>query len=168
VQLVRSVVDASVDSSTYWRDVENWNVAMTLREHPLVGLGLGGEYTEFMPNADISVRYRDYRAWPHNSVLGLLLFAGLFGFTLLWTLFAIVVFLAVRAHRRARTPEERVAALACIAAVVVCVLMAFGDTGAHFTQYRVFAALALSVVGKLAVATGAWPARLRRIDPNGV
>jgi O-antigen ligase len=159
VQTLRSVVDTSADRSAYWREVENWNIAMTMRQMPLLGLGLGGQYTEFMPNDDVSEGYKEFREWPHNSFLGLLLLMGLFGFSAVSLLLALVVFLSVRSYRLAASLDQRVAALGCLAAVVSCQVLAWGDTGAHYPQYKVLAALAVAISARLAVATGAWPAR---------
>ncbi len=157
VQTLRSVVDGSTDRSTLWRDVENWNICMSLRERPFLGIGLGKEYTEHTENADISVFYSDYRFWPHNSTLGLLLFTGIAGYTGISVLLAAVVFLGARSLRLASRPIDRTAALCCIGAVVICMSQSYGDLGASFTQYRVLLGLAAAVAGKLAVATGAWP-----------
>ena len=107
--------------------------------------------------------YKEFREWPHNSVIGLLFCMGLFGFTATWALLAGVFFLAVRSYRMATAPEHRVAALGCVAAVIACQVMAWGDLGAHFVQYKVFAGLAIAVSAKLAVVTGAWPARHRQL-----
>jgi len=41
VHKVRTMVDGSVDPSTYWRDVEAWNIASTLRDRSPLGVGLG-------------------------------------------------------------------------------------------------------------------------------
>jgi hypothetical protein len=161
VRYLRSISDSAANRSTLWREVENWNISVSMQDRPLLGAGLGKEYVEHMPNDDISFAYPEYRFWPHNSVLGLLLFGGLFAFTGIWSLFAMVVFLASRSLRRATDPNDRAAALAAICTVIVCINQAYGDLGAAFTQYRVLLALALAVVGKLAVATGAWPRRLR-------
>jgi O-antigen ligase len=158
LRLVHTVSDGSVDLSTRWRDIENWNICMSMRESPMLGIGLGREYTEAMHNGDISSFFPEYRQWPHNTVLGLLLFAGVVGFTAMWLLHAIVVFLAARCHRLATAPEDRAAAITSLAMTIACMTLAYGDLGANFVQYRVFWALALAVVGKLAVATGAWPA----------
>lgn len=166
VRTLRGVTDTSTDHSAYWREVENWNLAMSLRERPLRGLGLGGAYTEHMRNDDISAIYAEYREWPHNTVLGLLLLLGLFAFTAIWSVYAITLFLALRAYRRAADPGDRVAALACAAAVIACHVMAYGDTGAHYPQYKIFAALAMVTASKLAVVTGAWPVRAAR-RPGG-
>ncbi len=162
IQNLRSVSDTSADRSAYWREVENWNIAMSLRERPLLGTGLGGEYTEYMANDDVSRFYKEYREWPHNTFLGLLLTMGFFGFTTTFALPAAVLFLAIRSYRAAATPDQRVAALACVAAVTACQVMAWGDLGSHFPQYKVFLGLAIAVSAKLAVATGAWPAPIRR------
>jgi O-antigen ligase/NADH:ubiquinone oxidoreductase subunit K len=160
VNKFRTMLD-SKDPSTYWREVEAWNIATTLRDHPFVGIGLGGEYVESMFNDDISTFYPDFRGWPHNTVLGLLLYAGVPGFTCLWLLYPLAIFLAVRAYRRAERPRDRAAALSCLAAVVCAVFMAWGDTGLHFNQTKLALAGALALASKLAVSTGAWPARRR-------
>lgn len=165
VQTMRSVIDAKIDRSTWWRDVENWNIVMSMRERPFLGRGFGHEYGEFIQSADISSIFELYRAAPHNSVLGLLLFAGVCAFTAIWSLFGLLVFLAVRAYRRAQLPEDRAAALCCLAAAIVISAQAYGDIGLFSTQSKIMTALALSVVGKLAVAMGAWPARVRNRGP---
>jgi O-antigen ligase len=167
VQTLRTLTDPGVDSSTRWREIENWNLAVSMRAHPVLGLGLGGEYVEVARNDDISTVFAEYRAWPHNSVLALLLFAGPLGFTALWAVLPLVLFLAARAYPRSRSADDRVAALACIATAIGCAVLAFGDTGAHFVQYRVLLGVAVAVSGKLAVATGAWPARRARTSAAG-
>jgi hypothetical protein len=169
VRTLRSVADSSVDSSSYWREVENFNLAMSIRQSPILGQGLGGEYSIFMQNADISTLYPEYRQWPHNSVHGLLLLLGVLGFSAVWALYAVGVFLAARSYWLARAAEQRVGALGCLAALVACHVLAWGDTGAHYPQHKIFVALALAMAAKLATATGAWPARAparRRAAPD--
>lgn len=158
VRTLRGVADTSYDHSAYWREVENWNIAMTLRSQPVLGLGLGARYVEHMPNDDISSLYREYREWPHNTVLGMLMLLGPLGFAAVWALPTAALFLAFRVLRRARLGEHRVAALACVATLVSSHVLAYGDTGAHYDQYKILLALAAVVAGKLAVACGAWPA----------
>jgi O-antigen ligase len=159
VAKIKSMID-SKNPSTYWRDVETWNIAMSIQRSPITGVGLGGEYVEHMFNDDISSIYPDYRAWPHNTILGLLLLTGVFGFWAIWLLYPFVVFLAVRSYRRASTPADRSAALLCVAAIVCCCAQAWGDTGAHFKQYNMALGAALALAGKLAISTGAWRNRV--------
>jgi len=47
--------------------------------------------------------------------------------------------------------------------VVACLVMAWSDLGLGFPQYKAVASLAIAVSARLAVATGAWPARSRRL-----
>lgn len=162
VQTLRGIVDSSVNRSSYWREVEDWNIAMSMRQMTWTGTGLGGQYTEIMPNDDVSRSYKEYREWPHNNYLGLLLLLGPFGFTAVSALSGLVVFLAFRSFRRATNVDDKVAAFGCLAAVVACHVMSWGDLGSHFPQYKVFSALAVAVAARLAVATGAWPARRSR------
>jgi hypothetical protein len=49
--------------------------------------------------------------------------------------------------------------LACVGAAVACLVLAWGDTGAHYPQYKIFVALGVAVSSRLVVATGAWPGR---------
>jgi hypothetical protein len=48
-----------------------------------------------------------------------------------------------------------------VGAAVACLVLAWGDTGAHFPQYKIFVALAVAVSARLSVATGAWPDGVR-------
>jgi O-antigen ligase len=166
VQTLRSVTDTSVDHSAYWREVENWNLANNIRESPLIGHGLGGRYSEYMYNDDISTVYREYREWPHNTVLGMLFLMGLVGFVTVWWLWVGLVYVLARAYRHATDPEHRTAALGMLGCVMACHGLAYGDTGAHYPQYKIFMGLALALGPKLALACGAWPAR-RRAVPQG-
>lgn len=162
VNALRTVADPRADRSAFWRDVENWNLAMSLRDGLILGVGLGAHYTEYMANDDVTggttaEGYKEYRAWPHNSILGMLLFMGVFGYTASAALLSLVVFWAVRSYRVARAPDLRVAALGCLTVVVSCQLLAWGDTGAHYPQYKVLLGLAIAISARLAVASGAWP-----------
>jgi O-antigen ligase len=155
VRMIRSVVDTRVDRSTWFRQVENWNLAMSAREHPIAGRGFGHEWTEFFKGDDITGLFTRYKAEPHNQVLGMLLFAGALAFAGIWAPFALLVFLAARAYPLARDPDDRTAALALAAMAVIITVQCFSDLGPFWPQYWVLGALALAMAGKLATATGA-------------
>jgi len=158
VRIARSLTAARTDWSTAMRDIENFNLLWTLRDHPLVGTGFGHEYVEKVKAVDISSIFPQYRYVPHNTVLGLLAFGGAAGFTGIFLTLAVGVFLAARAHRFARTPAERAAALTVIAAVIVYLGQSYGDMGLVSWTATFTLAPALAVASRLATATGAWPA----------
>jgi O-Antigen ligase len=157
VQKVRSMVDSGRDASTLWRDLEDFDLIFTYVESPLLGTGFGHPFVEKIKLPDVTAAYELEPYIPHNSVLGLWAFGGLFGFSLLWALFPVGIFFTVRAYRWAHTPLERVTALSA-AAVQVCYLMqgyfdlGFGTWGPVFTV-----AASYALVGKLCIANGAWP-----------
>lgn len=155
VQVVRSVVDEKVDRSTWDRKVEDWNLAMSMRDHPLLGRGFGQEWTEYYQGDEITQIFWRYKTQPHNQVLGILLFAGPLGFAAIWAPLALLVLVAVRAYPRARNAEQRAAALCVAATALVVAVQCFSDLGPFWPQYAVLTALALAAGGRLAGATEA-------------
>jgi hypothetical protein len=166
VQTLRSMADANSNRSTATREVENYNLYVTLRPNPLMGTGFGHMYVEEIQADDISQFFAQYRFIPHNSLLGLWAFGGVLGFTALWMPLLVAVYLAVRSHRHARHPDDRAAALTIIAVIIAYAVQAYGDMGVQSWMSVFLVATALAVSGKLAVAVGAWPERVRAPRPQ--
>jgi hypothetical protein len=148
------------DASSGTRDIENYNLVQTLKHGPLLGSGWGHEYLELSKGNDISEAFPQYRYIAHNSILWLWSISGVVGFTLLWMCVPITIFLATRSYDRARSPFERTAAASVIAAMVIWMVQAWGDMGTQSWPGIVMISCLLAVGAKLALATGAWPARV--------
>jgi hypothetical protein len=158
---VRSVFDSSSDGSTFWRDLENYNLYFTLKGNPLLGTGFGHPYEEVIHLPDISANYSLYRFAPHNSILGLVAYGGFVGFTGIWLLVPLGIFFAVRSYRFSTHPADRTAALTTVGILIAYAVHCYGDMGLG-TWTSVFTlSAALALVAKQAVATGAWPLRRR-------
>jgi hypothetical protein len=155
----QDAAESSAHASTRSRNIENFNLAQTLRLHPL-GTGLGHEYEEVVKGPDISKDFPLYRFVPHNSVLWLMTAAGPLCFFLLWSIFVVGVYLAARSYRFARNPLDRISALAAVCAQLLFLIQAYGDMGAQNWSTTWLLAAALAVAGKLAVSTGAWPSQV--------
>jgi hypothetical protein len=162
VHTLRSVVDAQADQSTLWRDLENYNIYVTFKANPVLGTGLGHGYTEAIKLPSISGAYALYRFAPHNSILGLFAYAGGVGFLGLWLIIPLGIFFAIRSYRAATLPADRISALAIVGVLLVYELHCYGDMGLGTWTSVFLVAPALALAGKLAVATGAWPARTPR------
>jgi hypothetical protein len=163
VQVVRSVVDSKADASTEWRDWENYNLFFTLRQAPLLGSGYGHGYIENVKLPEISQAYALYRFIPHNSILGLLTYGGLVGFTALWSVLVVAIFLAARASKHAEAPIDRAAAITACAGIVVYLVHCYGDMGLGTWTSVFTVGPAFAVGSHLAVATGAWPGEARSV-----
>ncbi len=156
VQKVRSMVDSKRDASTLWRDLEDFDLIFTYVENPLLGSGFGHPFVEKIKLPDVTRTYELEPYIPHNSVLGLWAFGGLVGFSMLWALFPVGIFFAVRAYRWARTPAERVTALSALAVQICYIMQGYADLG-FGTWGPVFTvAASYALVGKLCIANGAW------------
>jgi hypothetical protein len=161
VRTIRSVMDSASDSSTRWRDLENYNLFFTVRTHPLLGTGFGHGYSEVIKLPDISEGFELYRFAPHNSILGLLAFSGAIGFLGIWLFIPLGVFFAVRSYRFSTAPGDRTTALATVGILVAYLVHCYGDMGLGTWTSVFTVAPALALVAKQAVANGAWPLRQR-------
>ena len=126
----RSQFDADVDGSTKWRDVENADLVFTFKQAPILGTGFGSPFDEIQKlPGDLKGVYELEPYIPHNSVLGLWAFGGLLGFGLLWLIYPVGVFFAVRAYRWSRNPTELITSLAAAAALICYLVQGYGDLG---------------------------------------
>lgn len=148
------------DASSLTRDIENTNLLHTLRQVGPVGTGWGHEYIELVQAYDISKFFAQYRYIAHNSVLWLWSIGGLLGFTCIWLPLSAAIFFARRSYTFARTPNERTSAVLILTTVIVYMIQAWGDMGTQGLSCMLIAALALAASSKLAVETGAFPARI--------
>jgi hypothetical protein len=155
VKVLRSVGDASVDGSTLFRDLENYNLLLTLRHHPIMGSGFGLQFDASVVMPDISF-FKEYRYMPHNSVLGLWGFTGVLGFTGLFLAAVVGVYLAARSYSYAQAPAERAAAFTALAMVLIYLIQCWGDIGFSERVSIFLVGPALAAAGQLAVSTGAW------------
>ncbi len=167
VQTFRSMIepqrlDGSVDRSTLFRDVENYNLIYTFQQNAVLGRGFGHRFDSPVPNDDLR-GFKEYAYLPHNSVLGLMGFAGGLGVIGLLAPVVVALFLAVRSIGMTKTPEISMAAMIAIANLSAYLLHMWGDIG--FTEpttiFTVGASLA--VASQVAVSAGAW-----RVAPVGL
>ena len=159
VKTFKSTADGEEDSSTLYRDLENYNLLLTLRFRPLLGSGFGKPFVEFVKLPNISF-FAEYQYLPHNSILGLWAFAGAIGFLGISMPLVVAVFLASRSYERARTPDERLAAFMVIATIAIYLMHCYGDIGFSERRTTLLVGPALAIAGQLACATGAWKGRL--------
>jgi hypothetical protein len=163
VRMLRSVVDPQTDSSSLWRELENYDIIMTFRTSPLFGTGYGHEYLEIIQLP--AVEYDLERYAPHNSILGLWAYCGLVGYATLTLLWVVGVYFALRTYRAAKEPSHRAAALVSFGTVLIYLIQCWGDLGLG-TWIGVFTvAPALAIAGKLALASGQWGAQKPAQEP---
>lgn len=155
VNVIRSAVDSETDSSTLWRDIENYDLVFTIRQYPFFGSGYGRPFIEAvgLPQVDYPLE----RFLPHDAVLGLWAFYGYAGFVGITSLWVAGVYFAMLAYRRLPDPEGKAAALVCFGSIQIYYVQCYGDLGLGTGTGVYILAPALAIAAKLAVSTGAWP-----------
>ncbi|HMJ53656.1 MAG TPA: O-antigen ligase family protein [Polyangiaceae bacterium] len=149
--LIHSVLSGE-DNSSITRDIENYNLIVTLRENKILGPGFGSEYIEAVKADDISTGFSLYKFIAHNSVLWLWSLGGLVGFALLWMIYPIQAYFSARGYRLGRTTVERAAGLATLAGTTTALAQDWGDMGFNsYTTLAMFAAC-YAVAAKLCAA----------------
>jgi O-antigen ligase len=158
LQTLRSVQDTESDSSTKYRELENYNLVRTAMYNKITGSGFGHPFVEVIRMPDISF-FQEYLYMPHNSLLGLWVYAGPLGFVGVMACLLVAVYLAARGYYCAMAPDERVAAFMAIATVIIFLVHAWGDLGFSERHPIYLVGPALAIAGQVACTTGAWPKR---------
>jgi O-antigen ligase len=163
--LIHSVMSGE-DRSSLTRDIENYNLIVTLRENKIFGPGFGSEYIEAVRADDISVGFSLYKFIAHNSVLWLWSLGGLVGFALLWMVYPVQAYFSARGYRLGRTPIERAAGLATLAGTATALAQDWGDMGFNsYTNVAMFAGC-YAVAAKLCAAVEIPLSQAPRADPT--
>ncbi len=167
VKTIRSLIVGDVETVTDYRDLENFNVAMTWAGNSVLGTGFGHEFVLAVELPDISFAMPQWRYQPHNMLIFLFALTGIVGGSMIMMVLVVGVFLASRSYHRARDPNQRAAMLVCISVVISWLNQAFGDMGVLSWMGTFLLAMALVIIGQISVEVGAWPARApRRRDPT--
>ena len=95
---------------------------------------------------------------PHNSILGLLAYTGMFGFAGFWLAIPTAVFLNARVARLAKDPKEKSVAIVVVAQMIVSINQLYGDMGIFFLTPMYVIAIAYAVALRLPNTSGVWVA----------
>jgi hypothetical protein len=165
VRVIREVVDPYSISerdreSNVWRDIENQNIAYTMRQLPLTGVGLGQAYLiqRQPPRLPDTLTYWQYTT--HNAVLWFWLKAGLFGAFAFWFLVTQVVMFGLQLYRRQGDPLLRVAA--AFPALLMTAQVVFSSFDMGLTQNRTM--IILGVALGLSAPLASWVTSRRALE----
>jgi hypothetical protein len=138
------------DTSSMMRDIENYNLLVSLKTNPLLGMGWGWEYVEQIHAIDISEGFPQYRYLPHNSLLGIIAFSGMLWFSGFWQLVPVAAFFHARVWVSARSYVLRVAAMTSLTALTIVVVEMWGDVGFNHILVESVLGLAIGLAARLA------------------
>lgn len=148
---------------TQSRILEDMGLIVTLQTNPLVGVGFGQKYTEISTTYSVSQYFPQYRYVPHNSVLALVAFTGAMGFAGIWMIFPITVYFSARSYTFAKLPIDKTISMVALCEVIIHTNQMWGDIGILAPQGLVVMSGAIAAAARVAVFTGAWPTKKRRL-----
>lgn len=139
VQMVKSGIYTSDENlskedyySNLYRENENYNLAYTLREHPVFGTGFGKKYEKPLELANIDFSLRDYI--PHNQILWIIVKTGSIGFFLFWFFFNCFAFQGAYIYKTLTNPYLKVICMMIVVAIINQMVVSYYDL--QLTYYR--------------------------------
>lgn len=155
IRAVRSVLDPSSlsardDMSNEWRVIENRNIAYTIEQLPLTGVGLGQEYLVRQEPPALPPAFTYWRYTTHNALLWLWLKAGPVGALALWFLVARVVVLGSAWVARLRDPEVRWFAVLPVCLIALQVVFSAVELGLTYSRTMIVLGTVLGIGAALA------------------
>jgi hypothetical protein len=149
-----SSTGSDYDPSSLTRQEEARNLLHTLVDsgNPITGTGWGVPYDKvesYWSNYSsgwILVQYT-----PHNSLLGLAAFAGLFGIIGIWGVVPLGAYLGARGYRNSTELVPKAAAMVAISSIAAYSAHCYGDVGLQSLPGSLIFGAALATVGKVAV-----------------
>lgn len=166
LRVVREIVDPNSMTdrdrlSNLWRDIENSNIAYTIRQLPLTGVGLGQEYL-FQREPPPLTTFVYWRHIAHNAVLWVWLKAGPFGALAFWFLVGQALVAGLRLYRRLDDPLLRVTAAFPVLVVIVQIMFSSVDLGLTYNRTMIVFGVALGLTAQLAAWAAVAPTGERR------
>lgn len=116
-------------NSSLYRDLEAYNLWVTIRASPLTGLGFGQPFIVAVAMPDISRYFDAWQYFPHNSMLWIWIKTGFGGFCTVLYLFARSLQHGGRSIVRAATGGDLAVIVASTAYAMMFVVFAYVDIG---------------------------------------
>lgn len=162
VRALSTAVGSHEDASSLARQEEIKNLLHTLwvGGNPLLGTGWGRPYVKVTSvYANYGAEWSQYLYMPHNSLLGVGVFAGILGVFGIWFVVPMAAYLGTRGHRDSTRSVDRAATMAAVSILPAYGAQCYGDIGFQSLTSALILGVALASVGKVYAWSGALPGR---------
>ena len=147
-------------SSNWWRELENANIAYTLKQTPLTGVGLGQQYLFLREPPELS-NFVYWRYMTHDAVLWVWLKAGIAGFVAFWALVSQSAIVAASLFKRLATTEMKLLALVPVVLITIQVVFSSVDLGLTYSRNMIVLGVMLGLTAYLRDQVRTSPAAVR-------
>ena len=136
-------------ASNLYRSIENYDLKYTEAQSPIIGYGFGKPFLQPVMLANVLELDPYYLYIPHNNVLWIWMRLGPLGYGALWYLIGSALIAGCLIARRLHDQQLRFFAIFAVAAVVMEVILAYGDYQFFFYRNMIFVGVILGVLMKL-------------------
>jgi O-Antigen ligase len=133
--------------SNQYRKVEEFNLIVTIKQSPFVGIGFGRPYQ--MAGKLDKITFTLASFIPHNEIFWLWAKMGTIGFAVFWSMIGFVVAYSVAAFRTLKDPYYRVLAAAIGALVAMQTIVSYADLQLTFARNMVLLGVMVGVLARL-------------------
>lgn len=156
IRAIRGIVSPETMSdrdrlSNLWRDIENTNIAFTLRASPLIGVGLGQQYF-FVSEPPALTGFTYWRYMTHNAIFWVWLKGGILAFFAFWLLIGQAVVACTRLVRQLASTDLALVALLPLSLVVAQVAFSAVDLGLTYSRCMIVLGVGLGTLAMLSDA----------------
>jgi phosphate starvation-inducible membrane PsiE len=152
-----SSVTTEEDDSTKARNCENLSLIATAHQNSVfLGTGWGHKYIELTNKYSIAEAFELWPYIPHNSILGLFAYTGVFGVAGFWLAVPTAVFLNARVARLGSAASLRSAGVVGAAQIIVCGNQLYGDMGSFSPGTMYVLAVSYAMALRLPAVAGVW------------
>ncbi|MBI4317750.1 MAG: O-antigen ligase family protein [Chloroflexi bacterium] len=130
LQGVRSVEAQPGDpeyASNQYRELEKWNIALTIRNNALFGVGFGNEFEMYIPMAYWDSPFRNFIT--HNSVLWVWMKTGVAGFIAYLMFLCLAISGAARVYRKLPDWQLKPPLAVGLAFIIMYTIYSYVDQG---------------------------------------
>ncbi len=141
-QLVRSSFASDRENageryySNLYREIENYNLAQTVKKSPVLGIGFGKKYEQPIQLSAIHFPLRDYI--PHNEIYWIIVKSGAIGFFLFFAFFNSFIFKAGSLFERLKDPYLKTICSVAILAIIGQIVVSFYDLQLTYSRNMVY------------------------------
>lgn len=135
--------------SNLYRKVEDYDLAVTIQDSPLMGIGFGTRYEQPLQLVQLDFALRDFMA--HNNVIWLFVKIGAIGFFIFWFFLNCVAFKGSSLLARLNDPYLKTVCALVVIAIINQMTAAYFDL--HLVRYRTMIYLG-ALMGLLASIEG--------------
>ncbi|HLX11867.1 MAG TPA: hypothetical protein VKS81_03560, partial [Bacteroidota bacterium] len=133
--------------SNLYREIEKYDLAWTVRQSPVTGIGFGNKYQMPLPLVKIEFPLRDYI--PHDEILWVLVKMGAIGFCLLWFFLDSFAFQGAMIFSRLKDPYLKSVCAVSVVAIVVQVVVSNFDLQLTYYRNMVFLGTLMGLLSSL-------------------